>query len=303
MEPGSGLDPAARARESSMLFGVLADCGIMIPFVAISLWSGSLTILAEVLRGGLLIALEVLVLLLLRRIHRGRLTAFEYGTGKLEQFANLVVGAAMLLAALWLAAQAIGRLGAPPPAPSGGSMVAAMLATGTNFLLNGLVAVSLWRAGRDGTSVIMTGQIRSRLSKLFASAMVVLAMVVAALAPGSRTGQLADVCGTLFVAVVMLGFALRLARDSLPDLLDRSLDEERQMQINGALSARFEDYEALLAVRSRQSGRMLYVEVELGIAPEQSMAATDRVMRRLEAEIATRIPGSVVTVIPRAQGA
>lgn len=296
----ASLTSAEQARESSMLTGILADCAMVGSFTAVAFWSGSLTIWSEVIRGGLLILLEIVVLVLLRRIHRRRMADYEFGTGKLEQAANLAVAVALAVGALWLSAKALGRLEAPPPPGSAGSMIIGTLLTVVNLALNSLVAVSLWRAGRDGTSVIMTGQIRNRLSKVFASVMVVLAMLVAAWAPGSHVSLLADICGTLFVAAVMLGFAWKLAREALPDLLDRSLDERRQTLLNRALSARFEDYSALLAVRSRQSGRDVQIEVELGLPPRLSMAEADRVIRGLEQEVEALLPGARIAVLVRA---
>ncbi|MCQ4161311.1 cation diffusion facilitator family transporter [Roseomonas sp. GC11] len=294
-------DSAALARERSLLFGTLADIAMLFAYVAVGVWSGSLTLLAEALRGGLLILLELVVYALMRRIHRGRMAAYDYGSGKLEQFANLVVGLAMAGGAVWLAVKALGRLEAAGAAPAGSLWVAAGLAV-VNLGVNAAAAWAMWLAGRDGASVIMTGQIRTRLSKLLSSAVVVGAIALSAWAPGSLASRMADLGGTLFVALVMLGVAARLWRDSLPDLLDRSLDEERQALINRALAARFEDYESLLAVRTRQSGHRVQVEIALGFDPAQPFARIAGVMAAVEAEVAALIPGAEVLVLPRPAG-
>ncbi|MDQ1080158.1 cation diffusion facilitator family transporter [Pseudoroseomonas cervicalis] len=292
------LDAAARRRERSMLLCALADIAIFLVYVAVGLSSQSLTVVAEALRGGLMIALELLVFLLMRRIHRGRMAAYEYGAGKLEQFANLLIGLAMAAGAVWLAAGALGKIHLPSSAPNEAVRLALPLSL-VNLGMNAAAFWALWRAGRDGRSVIMTGQIRTRLSKLLSSAVVVLAIAAAAWAPGSMLSLAADAGGALFVAVVMLGVTARLWRDSLPDLLDRSLEEDRQALINRALAARFEDYEALLAVRSRRSGTRVQIEIELGFAPAQSFAQVAAVMQAVQAELEALIPGAEVVVIPR----
>ncbi|EFH13034.1 cation diffusion facilitator family transporter [Teichococcus cervicalis] len=291
------VDAAALRRERSVLLCALADIAILIAYVGIALSSQSLTLLAEAVRGWLMVALELLVLLLMRRIHRGRMAAYEFGAGKLEHFANLLIGLAMAGGAVWLAAGALGKIHLPSSAPNDGVRLALLLSL-VNLAVNAAALRALWQAGRDGRSVIMTGQIRTRLSKLLSSAVVVLAIGVAAWAPGSMLSLVADAGGTLFVAVVMLGVAARLWRDSLPDLLDRSLEEEHQALVNRALAAHFAAYEALLSVRSRRAGSRVHVEVALGFAPDRGFAEVAAAMRAVRAELEALIPGAEVVVIP-----
>jgi len=294
------LSPEARARENSMLLGIGFDLCILFPYVIVSIWGGSLTLLAETVRGGLLLALEVVVYGLLRRIQRGRMSEYEYGSGKLEQFVNLVVGLAMALGAIWLASKALGRLLTTETVaqPAMGMAVSAALAA-VNVAINLVTAWSLWRAGRDGTSVIMIGQIRSRLSKLFASVVVVVAIAVGAIDHGGAASKFADLAGTLFVVLIMLAVTVSLWRESLPDLLDRSLGEERQAAINRVLVAHFNEYDALLAVRSRQSGKSIHVHIELGLDPGLPLARAEALSRSICAAIQAEMPGAEVVVLPR----
>lgn len=300
MSGGPLPDAAALARERSLLASLLCDATCVVLFTGIALWSGSLTTLAELVRGTLLTLLEWLIYGLMRRIHRGRMAAFDYGSGKVEQFANLLVGLAMVAGAVWLASHAVLRFDEGAGVPGSNlSLWVATLAMVYNLATNITAGWLLWRAGRDGSSVLMTGQIRARLSKIVASAVSVLAVAVAAALPGSTAGMLADLCGTAFISVVMLGTAARLWRESLPDLLDRSLDEERQLLINRALGLHFADYDALLSVRSRSSGRVVHVRIELGFAASLPLGAVDRVIVAIAAEIGRLIPGAEVTIIPR----
>lgn len=300
--PAGQLAPEARAREASMLLGIGFDLCIFFPYIIVSVWGGSLTMLAETVRGGLLLALEVVVFLLLRRIQRGQMSEYEFGSGKVEQFANLLVGAAMALGAVWLASKAIGRLLAPAAEvaahPAMGMAVSAALAA-VNVVVNALAAVSLWRAGRDGTSMIMIGQIKSRFAKVFASVVVLLAIVIAAIDEGQVASVYADLGGTAFVVLVMLAVAVSLWRASLPDLLDRSLGEERQAAINRVLVQHFAEYDELLAVRSRQSGKAIHVHIELGLDPALPLARAEALSQSIAASIEAEMPGAEVVVIPR----
>lgn len=283
-----------------MVTGFVADIGIWLPYTAIAFWTGSLTMLAETVRAALMMVLELVVLALLRRIHRNRMAEYEFGTGKAEQFANLAIAAAMAVSALLFIEGAWNKFRSPPEAVPVLASLGMALMGFINLLLNGWVAWKVWLAARDGTSVIMTGQMRSRLSKLASSVLVMLALFVSSIDNGGTAGLLADAAGGLFVAIVMLSVAWSMGREALPDLLDRSLSEARQTAINRALAEHFHAYEDLLAVRSRQSGKAIHIEVELAFAPDLPLAEVARRSTALRETVIERIPGAHVLIVPHA---
>lgn len=298
----AGIGPAERARERSMLLGAVLDCAIVVPMMAAGVWANSLTLIGESLRAVLLIALELYLLALLRRIHRGRMAEYEYGAAKLEQFGNLLVGAAMLLGASWVLGTAALRLAAPPGQPALG-MAAAALVAAVNVGINGVVFHAIWRAGRDGTSIILAGQIRSRLAKLIASGLAAGAIAVNALAGEGATGRAADTAGSLLVAVTMIALGVGMWREALPHLVDRRLDEARQVAINRVLARHFAAYEELGTVRTRLVGRGAAVELTLGFAPGRPIGEIQRVVDTVAADLRALVPGAQVTVTPVAAGA
>ncbi|MEP9379582.1 cation transporter [Aquabacter sp. CN5-332] len=294
------LDPAALARERSMLIGGLSDIVLVVLVFFAAVFGNSLMMLAETARAVLLISLEMLLLVLMRRIHRGRTHAFDYGAGKLEQFANAAVGTAMGLAGVSVAVAAAYRWWHPPEQQELGLVLATVFCA-ANVVQNGLVFRALWKAGRDGASVIMTGQVRTRLAKFISSGIVLVALAVNAFFNDTPLGHAAEVAGSAFVAFVMLQLSVSMWRQALPSLLDRTLEEHQQRLINRALTTHFEAYDSFLAVRSRLSGNTPYVEIELGFAAARTMGEVQGVADRVRREVAALIPGAVVTVTPVAE--
>lgn len=296
------LDASALRRERSILLACLLDWALILPYLAVGLAANSLTLVAEAMRGALMVLLEMVLLVVMRRIHRGRTGEYEYGVAKLEQFANLSIGVAMGAAGLWVVFSAVTRWWSPPE-QAGLGLVLATALSAANLAMNAIALRALWLAGRDGTSAIMTVQIRSRVVKLLSSGIVALAIAVntgAGLIGGAPAwlAPFAEAAGTGFVGVVMIQLSVSLWRESVPHLLDRSLDEARQASINRALAAHFMDYDALLGVRSRVAGKEAQVEIALGFAPERRIGEIQRVADAVAAEIGMLIPGSVVTVTP-----
>lgn len=289
---------AERARERAMLTGSVLDVSINLAKLVAAIWANSLTLLGDWLRGGLLTLLDILLLVLLRKIHRGRLGGYDYGTRKLEQFLNLMVGSAMILAALWLAVATYLRSGEHQEQSAAG-LLFALAASAANLVINFYVLWRLWGVARDGTSVILSGQLASRLMKTLASIGVALAIGVNAAFHGTPTGAWADTLGALLVLVTMVGFGAKIIGDALPHLLDRALAESRQVVINNALASQFEDYDELRAVRTRTEGRDAWIEIEVGFAPDRSLGEVEAAAERLAEHVRQRIPQAQVLVIPR----
>src|SRR4051794_8787810 len=101
------LTPEQRAREHSIWVSVWLDGLIEVAMFSIAIVGGSLTILAEAIRGTLGHLVEIYSLVVLRRIHRGGFAAFEFGVGKLEQACNLTIAVSMLVGAAWIGHKAV----------------------------------------------------------------------------------------------------------------------------------------------------------------------------------------------------
>ncbi len=299
--PSSPVDAVALQRERSMLLAGSSDLVIIIAAFAVGLWANSLMMGAEALRGLLLLALETVLFLLLRRIHRGRTHDFDYGAGKLEQFANLGIGTAMGLGGLWVGGSAAYRWWHPPDQTSLGLVFAAVVGV-VNVAQNGWAFWALWRAGRDGASVIMVGQIRTRLAKLISSTLVLGALCVNAAFGDGPVGVAAEVLGSGFVALVMFELAVSMWRRALPSLLDRTLEEAQQELIDRALISHFDEYDDLVAVRSRVSGNTPLVEVVLGFTADRRIGEIQLVVDKVTRSVQALIPSSVVTVTPVCRG-
>ena len=80
----------------------MADSGMCVMLLIVTVFSGSLTMLSELVRGAFLIAIELYTRWLLFAIHRGRLSRFEFGTGKIEQLVWVVIGCCLVFGAACL---------------------------------------------------------------------------------------------------------------------------------------------------------------------------------------------------------
>ncbi len=296
-----GLTSDQRAKERSVAIAIGMDVAMFVSFMTVSVVGGSFTLMAESIRGGLGILLECFSYVVLRRIHRGVLVDLDYGTGKLEQVANLVIGASMLFGATWIVVGALRILSGDREVGTPIGLAFAAIAGMVNIYVNLLAWDGMRRAAAQGDSLIMQAQLLLRRTKLFASLVIGIGLTVAAFSTDDLIVTWADALGSLFVAGYMTVNAFTVLRTTLPDLLDRSAGIEIQQAVDRGLARHAEAYAQLHRVRSRRAGRTAFVEISLGFDPRLSMAEVDRRVEALKTTMRAEIDNVEISILASAE--
>lgn len=297
MEAAPLIRPEQLARERPLRFAILMDGGLVAAMFLSALAGNSLTMLAESVRAALMVGTEVFAYVAICRIHRGRIRGFEFGYGKIEQLANLVIATGLFAAAAWIGVDALRLMSTnrPPSSPAGLAVAAMVGALNTYF--NWIAWLAVRRVTPPGSPVIMLAQLRSRAVKLGSSCVVLLLLTLAAVFTDPGLVLMVDVVGALFVAAFLFGNGREMLRTGLPDLLDRSIDEMLQRPLNRALARHFDAYDHLGTVRTRRSGQTVFIEIGLGFAPGLPVAEIDRRVGELKATVRQEIARAEVTVL------
>src|ERR1700704_1586823 len=211
-----------RGRESALLLAAILDLGTAIMLLLVGMAVSSLTCVAEGLRAGLMVLIDFVSLVVIRRIHRGSLVGYEFGTGKLEHLCSLLVAAGLAGGALWVgtAALQLAISGRSEATPLG--LALAAIGGSINLCANLVAWDGVRRTAEGRPSAIMRAQMRSRWTKLLASMTVQVTMTAAAWAKDPNLAAAADAAGALVVCAVMAGAAWAMVAEALPGLLDRS---------------------------------------------------------------------------------
>jgi divalent metal cation (Fe/Co/Zn/Cd) transporter len=291
------ITPEQQAEENSVQFGLVADSGVLVVLLLSGILGGSLTILAEAIRGSLMSLTEIFSLVVMRRIHRGQLADLEFGTGKLEQVANTVIGAAMLGGAVWIVIRALTVLVGERAVGAPFGLAMAAIAGALNAYLNFLAWDRMRRALRTESSLVMVGQLRARTVKLASSLFVLATMTLAALAMDEEVAAWADVIGSLFVAAFIVANALDMLAAGIADLLDRSAGRTVRDAIDRALARHAGDFGQVARVRSRRSGRVVFIEMALLFDPGLNIAEVNRRIDALKQSLGREIEHSEISVL------
>jgi divalent metal cation (Fe/Co/Zn/Cd) transporter len=156
------------------------------------------------------------------------------------------------------------------------------------------------RAARGENSLIMRGQLTARNVKLVSSLVVQLSLTVAAVSTDDVVIAWADAAGALFVVGFIVVTALGMLRAGFPDLVDRAVEETVQQAINRALVRHFDEYARFDRIRSRRSGRQVFIEVALGFDGGLTMAEVTRRVAALTATMRGEIADADIVVLSSA---
>ena len=294
------LTDQQRARERSIQVALVLDAAMIAAYSLAAILAGSVTMIAELVRGMLMTTIEVFALLVMRRIHRGRIAILEFGSHKLEQLVNLLIAGGMLAGAGWVLFDVVKLVsGAGAPGSPAGFAFSA-IATAVNLYVNVLALDGMRRAARGGGSLIMQGQLQARLVKVVSSAFVQLTLTVAALSTDATVIVCADAIGALFVCGFIVHSAFGMLRAGLPDLIDQSVTEEFQAAINRMLAKHFDDYARLDQVRTRRSGATFYAEVALAFESTLTIGEVNVRIDAMKASLRAEIGEADVSILAAA---
>lgn len=291
------VTPEKLQRERAVFSAFIYDLFLIGPYFWVALQVGSLTILGEVMRGGLLITVAILSWVTLRKIHRGRTGDYDFGMGKVEQILSLSVAVLLTASMIFIWVKLLAKTAVGDQQAGFVNYVAVGLAF-ANLCANFLPLIPLYKAMKSGKSVLVKTQFHAKIAKTIGSIVVTLCVALNQLSTNGELALWAERIGVVIVTLVTVHAAYELIRSSLPDLLDRTLPEDLQVKINQVLARHYSDYDALSWCRSRQSGSDIEVHVGLGFAGNLPFGTVARITKAIVDDMESAIPNSRVTVTP-----
>jgi divalent metal cation (Fe/Co/Zn/Cd) transporter len=290
--------PQQLAQERSLLFALFLDTAVLALFIPVAFMGGSLTIKAETIRFVLMMSIEVFALIVMWRLHRGKLTDMEFGGGKLEQIASLVTGIGLLGGAAWVATKAMAIVSGEAAVGTPLGLALAAMVGALNAYVNFIAWDGMRRAvAGGGGTLVMQAQLQARWVKLVCSAVVLVTMTVAALSADNVVVASADALGSIFVAGFMVVNGMQMLRICVPDLLDRSAGKSVRDTVDRVLADSAGNYQRLDRVRSRKSGRVVFIEVALAFEPGLTVGEVNRRIEALKAAMAKDIEHADISIL------
>jgi divalent metal cation (Fe/Co/Zn/Cd) transporter len=106
-----------------------------------------------------------------------------------------------------------------------------------------------------------------------------------------------DPIASLVIAGSILISAVGVFSSSVYDLLDGTLEEKDKLDIMRELVLNFTRYDRLYGVRSRRSGKDVFIDIHLGFDPDQRVGDVERDIEAIRASVARRFKNATVTIV------
>lgn len=296
MEHAASLTPEQRDRERLWVTSLVNYAGFTLALILVAKISGSQSMLAELVRLLLMFAVEVLVFIAMRRIHRGRFSGFEFGHGKIEQLANFGLAVSFLFGGLAILVRGLDSLsGDIVPIPPFGMTIAAVYQAAS--ILSGLLLyLGMRRAMVVEATPVLVAQTELYRVRLVGGAVVFVLLTIAALTYDSLVAHWLDAIGALVVATLMLRISITLLRGGLPDLLDRGLDQAAKQSIEQVLKGFESEAARVTRLRTRRAAGRVFVQLEIRAPASLTLAQIDVWRNGLKASLLDALGDCDVTI-------
>jgi cation diffusion facilitator family transporter len=282
-----------REKERLVRLSFLAGAGTFFLKLIATTIANSLTLLTDLLRNSGETLAYFFTWLVLRRIARGKALAYEYGYGKLESLSSLLVAGVMLLYLIIALNGAIVRFQHPViiDRAEPGFLVALGSSVGSAWLWR-----RYYRLARHDRSPIVESQWRLSRAKTMANLCVVLSLGLSMSFSQYPWSGYIDPAASVVLAGFLVFSIYSIVSMNVSDLLDRALDESLQLIILRELAAYYDDYIAFHGMRSRRSGKHIYIDIFLQFDGKRTIAEVQEVTDKMKAALEQKIRGSHVVI-------
>jgi divalent metal cation (Fe/Co/Zn/Cd) transporter len=243
--------------------GSLVEVILLLAMLIVAVGSGSLTLLGETIRSTLIMMTGVWYFVVLAKAARHAGQRYQFGTGKLEQAGNVAIALALAAAGLWLASRAFALIAVGKSEAEPFALALAATANAAHTVRTGF---SVWArsAAKAGNGQPTYGVPSPVSSSRFVSLLIVqTALTVAAVARDPEVGLAADCLGAIFVGLLMTAAGVRMLWEAALDLIDHPLRGKAEEAIAQLLLEEGIQAEELVGMRSRRSGRDVFVELTM----------------------------------------
>jgi cation diffusion facilitator family transporter len=276
------------SKESASILAIAATCVLIILKAAGSFITGSIGLRADAVHSVIDLSGAVIGFIGIRVAARPADKGHAFGHGKAESLSGAIIGLFILLAAGFIAYEAIDRLifGGPIQMVDIGIYI-----TIAAVIINPAVAWYVLRIAKRSDSIALEATGHDLLADSMSSLAVLAGLVIV-----SITGNyIFDAIVALLVSLVILRTAIITINKALNCLMDKRLPQHEEKLIRQT----FENCDDIInyhALRTRKAGSERHIDVHIEVPSELTVLESHKICDRLEAKIKQQLPNSHIII-------
>ncbi|MHB1104309.1 MAG: cation diffusion facilitator family transporter [Devosia sp.] len=273
-----------------LAYGSLAVGLAVLAFKGYAAWAtGSLALFSDALESVVNVVTAAVAFVAIRLAAKPADASLPYGYYKAEYFSAVVIGIFIAVAALVIFTEAYQgfvapRLFKPDPLGLGVSMVATLINAGW--------AYTLLRLGRKERSPALLADGKHLTTDVFSTVGVLIGVLLAAV---TGWAQLDAILAAL-VGVTILWSGWELIKQSVIGLMDVAVDPKKLAQIRELISSNADGAIEAHDIRTRQAGRMMFIEFHLVVPGAMSVADAHTICDRIEGKLRETVADAQITI-------
>lgn len=282
---GSSSDLTTRLAYGSLAVGI----AVLALKVFAAQATGSLALFSDALESVVNLVTAIVALVAVRLAARPADAALPYGYHKAEYFSAVVIGIFIAVAAIVIFTEAYrgfttGHSFTTDPVGIGVSVLASVVNAGWAYFL--------LRLGRREKSPALVADGRHLFTDVLSTAGVLVGIGIASL-----TGlQLLDPILAALVGVTVLWSGWQLIRQSVIGLMDVAVEPKTLTMIRELISVNAEGAIEAHDIRTRQAGRMMFIEFHLVVPGSMSVETAHSICDRIEAKLRAAVDNAQITI-------
>lgn len=282
-------------KKKAALSSVYAAVFLTAMKIVVGIFTGSLGILSEALHSALDLCAAVITFFAVSFSDKPADSKHHYGHGKIESFSALIETVLLFLTCGWIIYEAVEKLFFDKGVALTGVQWGVL-----TMIISIIVDVSrvkvLKKAAKEHGSQALEADALHFSSDVWSSSVVIAGLVFVGIGDYFNFPVLkyADPIAALGVALLVIKISIKLGKETIDVLLDsapkgmQEMVEKEISLITGVLQ--------ITDIRIRPSGAVLYIHINVGIAPNQSNRNVDRMVREIKEKILEKIPRTDIVV-------
>lgn len=263
-------------------------------FIAASA-SGSVVVWLEFIENASILIPGIILLVLSGKLSRNLKYVFNYGTGKVEAITALCCEIFDIAGLFCVSFFAIKGLFAPEEDEK---YLGLALAVSIAGLLIDLIILRQQKKILSGShSKMFHTAFVSAQKEFFFDAASIITLVISLIFEGTLWIRYFSPVVCLIIVVPFFTIVMKHLRESVSELVDRTLDEESQLKIIKVLNEFYDSYEEFGEVRSRINGEEKYIDIELTFKADMKYQDVKTAAAKIEERIREELGDCHINVV------
>jgi cation diffusion facilitator family transporter len=251
--------------------------------------TGSIALYSDALESVVNVVTAVVALVAIRFAARPADSNLQYGYYKAEYFSAVIIGAFIAVAAILILQRAWEGFNDPQPfAADPFGLSVSVIAT----LINVAWAQFIIRAGKREGSLSLVADGQHLMTDVLSTAAVLVGVFLTVVTGFARL----DSIMAAFVALTILWSGWQLVRQSVIGLMDVAVEAPVLNRIKDIISANAEGAIEAHDIRTRQAGKMVFIDFHLVVPGAMSVEAAHGICDVIEAKLREAVENAQVTI-------